>query len=44
MKQSLLFGDYSWNECDDKDLPEGVKRVSDWDDVLSALLEDKAEA
>lgn len=36
----LLFGDYPWNQADE--LPEGVTRVKDWDEVLKVLLPDEA--
>lgn len=34
--KSLLFGDYPWNRTDQ--LPENVRRVSNWDEVLEVLL------
>lgn len=43
MKLALLFGDYAWNRCEEGELPPGVRRVETWDDVLTALLENKAE-
>ncbi len=33
---TLLFGDYPWNQTDDA-LPEHVRRVSGWDEVLSII-------
>lgn len=32
----LLFGDYPWNQAEQ--LPKGVTRVKDWNEVLRALL------
>lgn len=34
--KSLLFGDYPWNQADE--LPEHVRRVSNWDEVLKVLV------
>jgi uncharacterized HAD superfamily protein len=30
--KALLFGDYPWNQA--KELPEGVTRVKNWQEVL----------
>lgn len=35
--KSLLFGNYPWNQADD--LPPGVTRVKDWQEVLESLNE-----
>jgi 5'(3')-deoxyribonucleotidase len=32
----FLFGDYPWNQS--KDLPDGVTRAKDWNEVLKVLL------
>lgn len=35
-KRGVLFGDYPWNQTDE--LPEGVTRARNWDEVLGQLL------
>ena len=39
LAQVLLFGEYAWNKTadDTKDLPSGVTRVKDWEQVLSVI-------
>ena len=34
--ESLLFGNYAWNQADE--LPDNVRRVNDWNEVLEVLL------
>lgn len=39
--QALLFGDYAWNKAEK--LPERIKRVAEWNEVLKVLRTDKPQ-
>jgi len=40
-QRAILFGDYPWNQADE--LPQGVIRVADWEEVRAELMEGNYE-
>jgi 5'(3')-deoxyribonucleotidase len=40
-QRAILFGDYPWNQADD--LPAGIVRAQDWDEVRNLLMEGNYE-